>query len=173
MVSFPAPQQDFNQPSATPAPSTDMNAMMDPFRQQANQMMQPALGQPGGSLAAQDAVMRSLGMPTSNEVDYTDPRRGMGINIAQPPRQQPQAQTNQPPASAQDLASMLRGMGGMGGGSQPVLGQPGGNLVGGGQQQMPSNPYAQQVRQEDPRMQAMRMMQRMRFGGGGGGGYNF
>ena len=115
--------------------------------------------------------MRSLGMPTSNEVDYTDPRRGMGINIAQPPKQQPQAQTNQPPASAQDLASMLRGMGGMGGGSQSVLGQPGGNLVGGGQQQMPSNPYAQQVRQEDPRMQAMRMMQRMRFGGGGG--YDF
>lgn len=37
--------------------------------------------------------------------------------------------------------------------------------------QMPGNPYAQQIRQEDPRMQAMRMMQRMRFGGGGG--YNF
>jgi hypothetical protein len=145
----------------------------------------PLEGQPGGNLAAQDAAMRSLGMPTSNEVDYTDPRRGMGINIAQPPKQQPQAQTNQPPASAQDLASMLRGMGGMGGGSQPVLGTPGGNLVGGmdprvlrpnvnrplPQQQMPPNPYAQQVRQEDPRMQAMRMMQRMRFGGGGG--YNF
>jgi hypothetical protein len=82
-----------SQPQRLNGPSTDMNAMMDPFRQQANQMMQPALGQPGGS------------------------------------------------------------------------------LVGGGQQQMPSNPYAQQVRQEDPRMQAMRMMQRMRFGGGGG--YNF
>ena len=38
-------------------------------------------------------------------------------------------------------------------------------------QQMPGNPYAQQMRQEDPRMQAMRYMQRMNFGGGGG--YNF
>jgi hypothetical protein len=37
--------------------------------------------------------------------------------------------------------------------------------------QMPGNPYAQQMRQEDPRMQAMRYMQRMNFGGGGG--YNF
>jgi hypothetical protein len=85
----------------------------------------------------------------------------------------------------EDLASALRGMGGMGGGSQPVLGTPGGNLVGGmdprmlrpnvnrslSQPQMPSNPYSQQMRQEDPRMQAMRNMQRMRFGGGGG--YNF
>jgi hypothetical protein len=33
--------------------------------------------------------------------------------------------------------------------------------------QMPGNPYAQQMRQEDPRMQAMRNMQRMRFGGYG------
>lgn len=174
MVSFPAPQQDFNQPSAVPAPSSDMNAMMDPFRQQANQM-----------LAAQDAALRSRGMPTSNEIDFTDPRLGQSISFAQPPKQQPQAQTNQPPASMEDLASALRGMGGMGGGSQPVLGTPGGNLVGGmdprmlrpnvnrplPQQQMPPNPYAQQVRQEDPRMQAMRMMQRMNFGGGGG--YNF
>jgi hypothetical protein len=116
MVGQMAPEQ--NQPSATPAPSTDMNTVMDPFRQQVNQMMQ---------------------------------QRGMG------------------------------------GGPQPVLGTPGGNLVGGmdprmlrpnvnrslSQPQMPPNPYAQQVRQEDPRMQAMRMMQRMRFGGGGGGGYNF
>jgi hypothetical protein len=39
-------------------------------------------------------------------------------------------------------------------------------------QQMGSrNPYSQQMRQEDPRMAAMRNMQRMRFGGGRG--YNF
>ena len=105
-----------SQPQRLNGPSTDMNTVMDPFRQQVNQMMQ---------------------------------QRGIG------------------------------------GGSQPVLGTPGGNLVGGmdprmlrpnvnrplPQQQMPPNPYAQQVRQEDPRMQAMRMMQRMNFGGGGG--YNF
>jgi hypothetical protein len=163
MVSFPAPQQDFNQPSATPAPSADMNAAMDSYRQQANQMMQPALGQPGGSLAVQDAALRSMGMPTSNEIDYTDPRRSMSILTAQPPKQQPQAQTNQPPASMEDLASALRGM-------DPRVLQPNVNRSL-SQPQMPSNPYAQQIRQEDPRMQAMRMMQRMRFGGGGG--YDF
>jgi hypothetical protein len=81
--------------------------------------------------------------------------------------QQPQAQTNQPPASMEDLASALRGMGG---GSQPG---PRMQEYVPPKDQRPPNPYAQQVRQEDPRMQAMRMMQRMRFGGGGGGGYNF
>lgn len=40
------------------------------------------------------------------------------------------------------------------------------------QPRMPQAPTTQQVGQEDPRMQAMRMMQRMRFDGGGGG-YNF
>jgi len=68
---------------------------------------------------------------------------------------------------------------------QSVAAQPGGNLAGGGQQSpmdqmqryqqmmqqmgqraaMPGNPYAQQISQEDPRMQMMRNMQRMRFGG--------
>jgi hypothetical protein len=131
----------------------------DMFRPQVSPMPPQDFSQ--SQLGAQDAAMRSLGMPTSNEVDYTDPRRGMGINIAQPPRQQPQAQTNQPPATPANLANVyqdfLRGMGGTGGGSQSVLGQPGGNLVGGGQQQS----MMQQVRPEDPRMQAMRMMQQM------------
>jgi len=138
MVSQMAPEQ--TQQSATPAPSTDMRAMMDPFRQQANQMM-----------AAQNAALASRGMPTSD-----------ALNVAQPPKQQPQAQTNQPSATPSQLYDALRGM-------DPRALQPNVNRLP-TQPQTPPNPYAQQVRQEDPRMQAMRMMQQMRFGGGG---YNF
>ena len=48
-----------------------------------------------------------------------------------------------------------------GGGQQPVLEHPGGNLVG----RPPANPYTQQIRQEDPRMQAMRNIQMMNLRG--------
>jgi hypothetical protein len=75
------------------------------------------------------------------------------------------ARANQPPASMETLASTLRGMGG---GSQPG---PRMQEYVPPKDQRPPNPYAQQVRQEDPRMRAMRNMQRMNFGGGGG--YNF
>lgn len=153
-------------------------------------------------LAAQNAALQSMGIPLSEGgIDA-----GMGAyNQASAERNMAAraAQANQPPASVQDLASLLRG------GSQsatpqfmppamePRLMPPEPpapeNIVQYAQMQgsptrlnpmkmqqmeeqrlaqMPGNPYAQQIRQEDPRMQAMRMMQRMRFGGGGGG-YNF
>lgn len=169
-------------------------------QQRQQDMFTPQIGRRGPQqedfdrFEAQNAAMRSMGMPAYDA--NTDPLRGAGINIAQPPQQPPippllqqdpggfpleRARFN---AASQPGGNLLGGAFG-GGGSQPVLGTPGGNLVGGmdprmlrpnvnrslSQPQMPSNPYAQQMRQEDPRMQAMRNMQRMRFGGGGG--YNF
>ena len=122
---------------------------------------------------------QGFNMPQQRQQDMFTPQIG---------RRGPQQDFGQSQAASQVVAQPggnLLGGAFFGGGSQPVLGTPGGNLVGGmdprmlrpnvnrslSQQQMPPNPYAQQVRQEDPRMQAMRMMQRMRFGGGGG--YNF
>ncbi len=183
-------------------------------QQRQQDMFTPQIGRRGPQqedfdrFEAQNAAEASMGMPAYDA--NTDLLRGMGINIAQPPQQQPQVSpippllqqdpggfplegqrfsqskaASQAPMDSRSILQMGNMLRGMGGGSQPVLGTPGGNLVGGmdprmlrpnvnrslSQQQMPPNPYAQQVRQEDPRMQAMRMMQRMNFGGGGG--YNF
>jgi hypothetical protein len=146
MVSFPAPQQDFGQ----------------------------------SQLAAQDAALRSRGMPTSNEIDFTDPRLGQSISFAQPPR--PMTQPMAPQQAGSDAARLyeqfqsaqalqpqvLPAQTQIPEGAQVSLARPNKYPD---QGRMPSNPYAQQTRQEDPRMQAMRMMQRMRFGGGGG--YDF
>lgn len=115
--------------------------------------------------ASQAAALQSMGMPQSEggmdagmgEYNRISAERNMAARAAQ---------ANQPPATASQLGNMLRGSFQQQANQmmQPVLGQPGGNLVGGGQQ-----PMMQQVRQEDPRMQAMRMIQQMRFGNSGGG----
>jgi hypothetical protein len=170
-----APQQPQQPQQPTPEPA-GYGAMMDSYRQQANQMM-----------AAQNAAERSMGMPTYDA--NTDPLRGIGINIAQPPR--PMTQPMAPQQAGSDAARLYeqfqsaQGMGkGRPGIDYPMVSQrepvrdydrpqvsqrePVRDYD---RPQMPANPYAQQTRQEDPRMQAMRMMQRMRFGGGGG--YDF
>ena len=185
MVSFPAPQQDFTptqQPQQpTPEPA-GYGAMMDSYRQQANQMMQPS----GGRMVGFDPIMQQqqaqereqLRQQGITPIDPNDPTfREAANNLRNAEKAHWEAaaesgkrndaaraaRANQPPASMEDLASTLRGM-------DPRVLQPNVNRSL-SQPQMPSNPYAQQTRQEDPRMQAMRMMQRMRFGGGGG--YNF
>ena len=155
------------------------------YNQQMNAVSQNMLRQYGGdegnpayqaAMQAQDQQLRSqFGIPQTEAAQPGSLVAGPGsMNASQAASQ----------VVAQPGGNLLGGAF-FGGGSQPVLGTPGGNLVGGmdprmlrpnvnrslSQPQMPPNPYAQQVRQEDPRMQAMRMMQRMNFGGGGG--YNF
>ena len=188
MVSFPAPQQDFNQPSPTPEPA-GYGAMMDSYRQQANQMM-----------AAQNAAERSRGIPTYDA--NTDPLRGIGINIAQPPR--PMTQPMAPPQAGSDAARLYEQFQSAQGMRQPMVQQ---KKPGGGyspemqayydrdraaqaqraqtmqQRQDYSRPQVSQrepvrdydrpqtfpmepLRDEDPRMQAMRNVQRMNFNGG-------
>jgi hypothetical protein len=196
MVNFPAPQQErqYNQQAnavsqnmlqqyggdqSNPAYQAAMQAQDQQLRGQFG-IPQPAAAQPGSLAAApqdfsqmreaQAAALQSRGMPQSDGgMDA-----GMGAYNQMSAERNMAARANQPPMNAQSLsqmANMLRGMGGTGGGSQSVLGQPGGNIIGRGPHEMPPSPYSQQMRQEDPRMQAMRMMQRMNFGGGGG--YNF
>lgn len=153
----------------------------DMFTPQVSRLPPPEQDFGQSQLAAQDAAMRSLGMPTSNEVDYTDPRRGQSINIAQPPR--PMTQPMPPQQAGSDAARLYeqfqsaQGMGGQPKRSQDDMFTPQPQTFpmepvrDYDRPQTLPNPYAQQTRQEDPRMQAMRMMQRMRFGGGGG--YDF
>jgi hypothetical protein len=174
------PQQGFGGGYGMP-----QQRQQDMFTPQVSRLPPPEQDFGQSQLAAQDAALRSMGMPTSNEVDYTDPRRGQSINIAQPPR--PMTQPMAPQQAGSDAARLYeqfqsaQGMGGQPKRSQddmltpqvsprePVRDYDRPQTF--PQQTMPSNPYAQQTRQEDPRMQAMRMMQRMRFGGGGG--YDF
>jgi hypothetical protein len=53
-VPFTTPIPTQSDAPATPAPSSDMNAMMDSFRQQANQMMQPS----GGRMVGFDPMIQ-------------------------------------------------------------------------------------------------------------------
>jgi hypothetical protein len=173
--------QQYGGDQSNPAYQAAMQAQDQQLRGQFG-IPQSVAAQPGSLTAApqdfnqmreaQAAALQSRGMPQSEggldadmgKYNQISAERNMAARAAQ---------ANQPPASMENLASALRGMGGLlGGGSQSVLGQPGGNIIGRGPHEMPpANPYTQQIRQEDPRMQAMRMMQRMNFGGGGG--YNF
>jgi hypothetical protein len=78
--------------------------------------------------------------------------------------------TQQPQQSAQPYQPLPQGMGFPApqnmGQQQPKPMQPGmGMNMGGSVGMAPPNPYAQQVGQEDPRMQAMRNLQMMNFGG--------
>ena len=157
------PQQQqggYNQMNRTPSLNLDA-------------IRQSGLGDEFGAsqAAAQAAALQSMGMPQSEGgMDA-----GMGAyNQASAARNMAErerfnaAQTQANPANlANAYQDMLRGMGGAGSGSQSAAPQP---MVM-PQPMMPPNPYSQQMRQEDPRMQAMRYMQRMNFGGGGG--YNF
>jgi hypothetical protein len=145
MVGFPAPQQDSGAQQA-------YNQFMQQRQQDSNQMRE-----------AQNAATRFMGMPQSEggydadmgKYNQISAERNMAARAAQ---------ANQPPASMEALANQLRGIGGaLGGASQSAAPQAQDQMM--QQQQMPPSPYSQQMRQEDPRMQFMRNMQRMRFGG--------
>jgi hypothetical protein len=75
---------------------------------------------------------------------------GPGVNNYSAPQRQPMAQPYTPNANQIKPAN-------------PMM--PQGMNMGGSVGMAPPNPYAQQVGQEDPRMQAMRYMQQMNFGG--------
>ena len=169
-----SPQQDFSQSqAAAQQPNADASRAFEEF-QAAQRMGQ---GQPGFGGSQSVGPQVSPIPPLLQQDPGGFPLEGQRFSQSKA--------ASQAPMDSQSILQMGNMLRGMGGGSQPVLGTPGGNLVGGmdprvlrpnvnrplPQQQMPPNPYAQQVRQEDPRMQAMRMMQRMNFGGGGG--YNF
>ena len=87
------------------------------------------------------------------------PQQGMG---GQPPQQLGGALQSlfggQQPQQAKPLNPMMQQQ-------APMQSQAMGMNMGGSVGMAPPNPYAQQVGQEDPRMQAMRNMQMMNFGG--------
>ena len=119
-------QQGFGNTYARTLPPQQQQGGYQPSRQRFNQPQQQPQQQQQPQpqdfhqmqAAAQNAALAYRGMPTSNEIDYTDPRRAMAVSFAQPPKQQPQAQTNQPPATPSQLYDTLRGMGGGSQGTQ-------------------------------------------------------
>jgi hypothetical protein len=201
-----------SQPQRLNGPSTDMNAMMGSFRQQANQMTQPSGGRMVGfdpmiqqQRAQEQEQLRQQGITPIDPNDrilaagainpFSDADMGKYNQIsAERNMAEAAARANQPMAPQQAgsdaarLYEQFQSAQGMGKGrpgidypmvlpmppqdNRPAQTQiPEGAQVSMARPQRLPNPYAQQVRQEDPRMQAMRMMQRMNFGGGGG--YNF
>jgi hypothetical protein len=131
-----------------------------------------------------------FGMPQQRQQDMFTPQ----VMVQPPPPQQPNADASRPFEqflAAQRMSQGQPGPGGSQSASQSAAPQQGGSSEGPSQiagapsnqmQQMmqqvgqqaamqprnavSGNPYSQQMSQEDPRMQAMRYMQRMRFGGG-------
>ena len=149
------PQQQqggYNQMNRTPSLNLDA-------------IRQSGLGDEFGAsqAAAQAATLQSMGMPQQSSMLGGINQMGGGSQSAA----MQQGGSDAARLYEQFQASQRMGQGQPGpGGSQSAS-----QSAAPQQATMPGNPYAQQMRQEDPRMQAMRYMQRMNFGGGGG--YNF